>query len=225
MDRRRTVGCGTASRRWNRPPAGQDLGILGLGRIGRRWQRSGFCLELIASDPFMDQRSGDPLRRDAVSLDELLARADILTCTPAKCPRLATCWRLNSCRAKSTALLVNTARGMIVDAVARAVDVMRAGRPGGAPWTQDGNRRRCPAIHPTRMENVSVDPLASFCAGGFCPALQMSAEIAANCCKTAGCRPSSTRKREIGRSKRFGKAQLKVSEGIWRSAPKTRNCL
>jgi glyoxylate reductase len=94
------------------PIAGRTLGIVGLGRIGRAVARRGEALGMRVVHS--DLHGGLPL-------DELLSRADVVSLhcplTPAT-HHLIDAARL--ARMKPTAILVNTARGAIVDAVALA---------------------------------------------------------------------------------------------------------
>lgn len=101
--------------------AGSTLGIIGLGNIGRTVARrmAGWELKLLASDPFVDPARADELGVELVSLDELLGRADYVT---IHCPLLPETHHLlgadQFARMKPGAILVNTARGPIVDGAA-----------------------------------------------------------------------------------------------------------
>lgn len=105
---------------------GRTLGIIGLGRIGRALARraAGFGMRVIDADT----RPG----RGAVALDELLATADVVS---LHCPLVpATRHLLDAARIarmKPGAILVNTARGAIVDDDA-LVAALRAGHLRGA---------------------------------------------------------------------------------------------
>jgi glyoxylate reductase len=94
--------------------AGKTLGIVGLGRIGQAMQRRAhaFGMQVIFADPHAP---------GAVPVDELFARADVVS---LHCPltpdtrNLVNASRL--ARMKPTAILVNTARGGCVDEAALA---------------------------------------------------------------------------------------------------------
>jgi glyoxylate reductase len=107
--------------------AGATLGIIGLGRIGRAVARraSGFGMAIVHTGGAPDATT-PPVR--AVPLDELLAIADIVS---IHCPLTADTRHLIDAaalaRMKPTAVLVNTARGPIVDEAAVA-DALDAGR-------------------------------------------------------------------------------------------------
>lgn len=175
---------------WDRQPAmeivrlrGKTLGILGFGRIGQAvaQRMAAFGLELIASDPYMDADAAARCGVTPVSLDELLARSDILSVHARLVPQTRhLLGAAEFARMKPTALLVNTARGAIVDEPA-LVEALRAGRPGGAALDVM-ETEPLPGDSPlTRMENVLLTPhLASFSQEASAQLYQMSAEIAAN---------------------------------------------
>ena len=109
--------------------AGRTLGIVGYGALGRGVARAAaaFGLEVVVAN-----RPGGTPEPGRVDLDELLPRADVLSLhcplTPATrgligADRLA--------RMKPDAVLINTARGALVDAAALA-EALRGGRLGGA---------------------------------------------------------------------------------------------
>jgi glyoxylate reductase len=95
---------------------GATLGIVGMGRIGRAVARraSGFDMEVLGSGG----GSGMPLEQggSGVSLDAVLERSDFIS---LHCPLTPETYHLIDdaalSRMKPTAILVNTARGPIVD--------------------------------------------------------------------------------------------------------------
>jgi len=114
----KTVRSGT----WTRPP-GRDiwrktLGIVGLGRIGRgvAQRASGFEMKVLAYEPYPDQAFVEKWGVELISLEELLERSDYVTLhAPGgeENRHLINAERL--ARMKSTAYLVNTARGALID--------------------------------------------------------------------------------------------------------------
>jgi glycerate dehydrogenase len=110
---------------------GLVLGVVGLGRIGRAVCRiaSGFGMRVIAFSPGPPAPEGPPVER--VALDALFRRADIVS---LHCPltsataRLVDAARLG--QMKPGALLINTARGGLIDEAAVAA-ALAEGRLGG----------------------------------------------------------------------------------------------
>jgi glycerate dehydrogenase len=108
---------------------GRKLGVVGFGTLGRGVARaaSAFGMEVMVAN-----RPGGARRAGRVDLDELLPQVDVLS---LHCPLgpatqgLIGAARL--ARMKRDAVLVNTARGGLVDASALA-DALRAGTLGGA---------------------------------------------------------------------------------------------
>ena len=100
---------------------GKTVGIVGFGRIGRRLAEllSGFGVELLAYDPYMDAAAAEERKVKPVTLDELLARSDVISLhLPAT---KETHHMINADtigKMKDGACLVNTARGFLVDEAA-----------------------------------------------------------------------------------------------------------
>jgi phosphoglycerate dehydrogenase-like enzyme len=99
-------------------PRGRVLGLLGWGNIGR--EVSAVCAPLgmrqIAADPYAEPAAAAAAGVELCDLDRLFAEADVLVVTCALTPQtrhLVDAERL--ARMKSTAYLVNIARGPIVD--------------------------------------------------------------------------------------------------------------
>jgi len=97
------------------------VGFLGFGRIGRevhaRLRPFGFST--IVYDPYANNETLNSLNARSVDLDTLFATADVLTMhsplTPAT-HRVVNAQRLE--QMKSTAIIVNTARGGLIDPIA-----------------------------------------------------------------------------------------------------------
>lgn len=110
--------------------AGKTLGVVGGGRIGTEviGRARAFGMSVLVSDPYMSaDRAGD-LEVDLLELDELLPQVDFLTLHVPLTPEtlhLVDARRL--ALMKPTAVLVNAARGGIVDedALAAALDAGR----------------------------------------------------------------------------------------------------
>jgi lactate dehydrogenase-like 2-hydroxyacid dehydrogenase len=114
--------------------AGATLGIVGYGRIGRAVARRarGFELRLLATPTNSPLSDDDAAGVTFADLDTVLADSDVVT---LHCPLTEETRHLIDDavldRMKPTALLVNTARGPIVDTDA-LVRALQEGRLGGA---------------------------------------------------------------------------------------------
>lgn len=113
---------------------GKTLGILGLGRIGTQVAQvaRAFGMTVVALDPYVVASHASALGVELLPLEEVLARADVISLHLALTDdtrHLINEERLK--RVKRGALLVNTARGALIDdaALARA---LAEGRLAGA---------------------------------------------------------------------------------------------
>jgi glycerate dehydrogenase len=109
--------------------AGRTLGIVGFGTLGRAVARLG---QAFGMNVVIANRAGAEREPGRVDLDELLPIADVLTLhcpvTPATRNMIGAA---QLARMKPDAVLVNTARGALVDAGALA-QALRRGALGGA---------------------------------------------------------------------------------------------
>ena len=114
--------------------AGKTLGIIGLGSIGSTVARKARALEMrvIASDPYLPDGNENWNVATKVSLDELLDQSDVVT---VHCPLNGQTRGLirtaQMRRMKKSAVLINSARGGIVDE-ADCAAVLKGGHLGGA---------------------------------------------------------------------------------------------
>ncbi len=105
---------------------GKTVGIVGLGRVGARVARrlAGWDVRLLVADPYLSDAEVGALGATRVELDALLAEADVVTlhCSLTEETRHLIAEKQLR-RMKPTAVLINTARGEVVDeeAVARAL--------------------------------------------------------------------------------------------------------
>jgi D-3-phosphoglycerate dehydrogenase / 2-oxoglutarate reductase len=93
--------------------AGQTLGVVGFGAIGRAvaGRATGIGMHVIAHDPVVDVTGAEP-----VTLDELAQRADVVTLhTPLTEETRGLVNERFLAAMKRTAFLINTARGALVD--------------------------------------------------------------------------------------------------------------
>jgi D-3-phosphoglycerate dehydrogenase len=147
-DRRLRKSTGWGSSRVIHPIRGGVYGIVGLGRIGRQAvsMARGLGMEVIAFDPLLDDDIFEQLDVEQVAFEELLKRSDCIT---LHAPLNEETHHLFSTdefiRMKDSAILVNVARGPLVDEKAlveaveadqiraAALDVFEEEPPNGSP--------------------------------------------------------------------------------------------
>ena len=150
---------------------GKCLGLLGLGRIGMsvaRMAMHGFQMRVIAYDPYL------PPDRDlegvtlAGSREELLAQADYVSIhVPATPENVKSIGSREFRLMKSTAILINAARGKVVDEEA-LVRAIRAGEIGGAGLDVNDPEPASPDNPLFQLDSVIMTP---HCAGSTKEAL------------------------------------------------------
>jgi D-3-phosphoglycerate dehydrogenase len=127
--------------RWEMPAVvpiyrleGQVLGLIGFGNIPRKLvpKAKAFGLKVITHDPFVAPEQLKALGVDNVSFDELLAKSDFLSVHAPLRPE--TRGLLNAqafAKMKKGVLIVNTARGPLIDEAALTA-ALDSGQVGGA---------------------------------------------------------------------------------------------
>ena len=141
--------------------AGRTLGILGLGRHGRPVARiaAAFGMLVLAwdRDPGRDYADDEPVA-ERLPLDDLLERADVVSVHLKLSPESSGLLdRGRLARMRPGAILVNTARGAIVDEQA-LVEALATGRLAGAGLDVFATEP-LPADHPLRTApNVVLTP-------------------------------------------------------------------
>jgi len=114
--------------------AGATVGVIGLGNVGRRVCQllRGFDVKLVGFDVEVDPRFTTALRLDVLSLDEIVGRSDVVT---LHAPLVEETRHLIDARRlelmKQTSLIVNTARGELIDTAA-LYEALVDGKIGGA---------------------------------------------------------------------------------------------
>jgi len=113
---------------------GKTIGIVGLGRIGGHIAQlaRAFGMQVLGHDPYLAPERAAELHVKLLPLDQLLRQADVVTLHVAHTEQthhLINAERLKLMR--PTAVLINTARGELVDEAALA-DAVRAKRIAGA---------------------------------------------------------------------------------------------
>jgi phosphoglycerate dehydrogenase-like enzyme len=140
--------------------AGRTLGLLGLGRQGRHMVpiAKAFGMDAIAWSPNLTSEAAAAVGVQRVEKDELFARSDVLSVHLVLGERsrgLVDAAML--ARMKRSAILVNAARGAIVDEAA-LVEALRTGRIAGAGLDVYA-QEPLPADHPLRsLPNVVLTP-------------------------------------------------------------------
>lgn len=136
------------------------LGLVGLGRIGGAVaeRARGFRMRVLYHDVVRRQDLETELGVEYRPLEEVLAEADFVSVhTPLTPETRGLVGRQAFRRMKRTAILINTARGPVVDTEA-LVEALRAGEIGGAALDVT-DPEPLPADHPlVGMPNVIVVP-------------------------------------------------------------------
>jgi glyoxylate reductase len=136
------------------------LGVVGLGRIGKEVAKRGrgFDMRLLAFDAFPDEDAARELGVEFVSLETLLAESDFVTLHTTLNDETHHLIGADEMRAmKKTAILVNAARGPVVDTDA-LVEALRSGEIAGAALDVT-DPEPIPANHPlVSMPNVIIVP-------------------------------------------------------------------
>src|SRR5579859_5341472 len=142
------------------PLVGETFGLLGLGNIARETGRraQAFGLRVIASDPFVSPRVAADLNIELTTMDDVLSRADYVSCHIPLNPRTFHILSEAQFRLmKPSAIFVNTARGRVVDenALIRALREGWIAAAGLDVLEQEPPRIDNPLLN---MDNVIVTP-------------------------------------------------------------------
>ena len=149
---------------WNTPSTpvlrGKELGIIGLGRVGRHVARLGaaFGMRVVAWSPSLTEVDAVAAGAERQPLETVLQEADVVSLHAALTPTsrgLLSAHRLHLM--KPTAYLINTARGALVDEAA-LVTALREGWIAGAGLDVFA-AEPLPLGHPlTAFDNVVLTP-------------------------------------------------------------------
>ena len=153
--------------------AGQTVGFVGFGRIARAVARkmSGFGLHYLAYDPYAPADAGAGLGVQLVSLEDLLRRSDVVTLHLPATPETRNMFNAHAFNLmKPSAILVNTARGFLIDEQA-LLAALNEGRLRGAaldvfrdePMRADSPLLSCDNVVMTpHTAGYSIEGLADF---------------------------------------------------------------
>ena len=144
--------------------AAMTLGLVGCGRIGAEVARraAAFKMRILVYDPWVEAAAIEALGATQVSLDELLAQADVISLhTPLSSDNEGMINADFLGRMKAGSYLLNTARGPLVDEAA-LIEALKNGPVAGAALD-------CQATEPptgislelVRLENVIAMPHAA----------------------------------------------------------------
>ncbi len=135
---------------------GKTLGVIGLGRIGAHVATlaRAFGMRVVAHDPYLPEERAAELGVDLLTLDELLPLADVVTLhLPLTDETRHVLNRDRVALLKPTAVVVNTARGGLIDTEALLAAVEEDRIAGAAldvfdpePLAADSPLRRCDRI-------------------------------------------------------------------------------
>ena len=141
--------------------AGSVVGIIGLGAIGKAFAVRVRALQpsrILAHDPYVDQAAADPYGAEMVDLDTLLAESDYISLhAPVTDETHHVIDREAFGKMKSTAVLINSARGSLVDEKALR-QALADGRIAGA-GVDATETEPVPAGSPLlELENLVITP-------------------------------------------------------------------
>lgn len=97
---------------------GATLGVVGFGRIGQAVARRarGFDMRVLAYDPYSGDQGWDPDLAELVNLETLLAESDFVSVhVPLTAETNHFIGAVELAKMKPSAILINTARGQVVD--------------------------------------------------------------------------------------------------------------
>jgi len=112
---------------------GKTLGIIGLGAIGKNVavRAQAFGMKVIGYDPYLDVAYAKENKITAVRLNELLTKSDIVTLhVPLNENTKHMIGKNEIKKMKDKVLLINTARGGLIDETA-ALEAIQTGKIGG----------------------------------------------------------------------------------------------
>jgi D-3-phosphoglycerate dehydrogenase len=147
----------------------KTLGLIGLGRIGRAVAKRalGFDMQVLAYDPYVDGQQARAIGVTMTSFEEVIASADFLSLHAALTEETRhLIGKRELERMKSSAFLINTARGGLLDAEAlctaltegklagAALDVFDCEPPVGSPLLELRNVVVTPHIGAHTKESI-----------------------------------------------------------------------
>ena len=143
---------------------GKKLGVVGFGRIGQVVCRKAlaFGFEVLTSDPFVPAETATQLGARMVDMQELLRESDFITLHSPLIPEtrnLIGAAELDLM--KSTAFLINCARGPLIDEEALC-EALKDNRIGGAGLDVLVDAHPAPDHPLLKLENAIITPHVAF---------------------------------------------------------------
>ena len=139
---------------------GKTLGLVGAGRIGGEVAKRAraFGMRVLVYDPYLTDDRARALDAQLTTLEDVLARADVISLhVPLTEGTQGLIGRERLARRKRGALVVNAARGGVIDEAA-LVDALRSKHIGGAALDVF-EQEPLPKDHPLRtLDNVVLTP-------------------------------------------------------------------
>jgi D-3-phosphoglycerate dehydrogenase len=146
------------------PVQGRTVGIIGLGRIGRKLvpKAKGFDIRVIAYDPYIPASVFEECGVEAVELDYLIENSDFISVHAAVTPGARHMLGAEQFKKmKPTAYVINCARGDIIDEAALSDAITRKEIAGAALDVIQGEIM--PLDHPMlQLENVIITPHTAY---------------------------------------------------------------
>lgn len=127
--------------------AGETLGIIGLGKIGRvlATMAAGLEMKVLGTDPYVDPRTWDTPRIEASNVEEILSRSRFVSVHVPMLPETrAMIGAAQLAMMRPDAYILNCSRGGIIDEDALA-DALEQGRLAGAGLDVFSNEPEIPA--------------------------------------------------------------------------------
>lgn len=113
---------------------GKTIGVIGTGRIGKHSIKmaKGFDMKVVAYDPFPNQELANELQFEYMSFEDVLKLSDVVTIHVPLSPETNHMFNSETIpKMKKGAILINTARGPIVDTKSLVL-ALQSGHLGGA---------------------------------------------------------------------------------------------
>lgn len=143
---------------------GQTLGLLGFGKIPRELARKAapLGLEVLAYDPFVEQKEADKYQVRLVKLDELLKRSDFISShVPLNAKTRDLISENEFYKMKESAYIINTSRGGIINEDA-LINALEDKKIAGAALDVVTDEPVARDDRLAKMDNVILTPHAGF---------------------------------------------------------------